>query len=293
MINKQKLKLNNLYLFFLLKKFKFLKNNKNIKPKKIEIVQNFYFFRFYVKFLKIILLKYIFLKNIKNNINIKKLNNVYICSNKIKRINKLTPICIFYKLSNQYYIKNNLNSKIRYNCFKFFKIKKLSKIIIFIKFFNILLYNNNYKYEIKKFNKNSMLIFLTNLIDYNNINLFSSKYLINLLSVSYFDKNFFKNNNLNFYYYNNYYPVFLNKYIYLNFFKKFSHNYNINYILYTNKIVITFLEIFFKKKVFLKVANNKQNKINNEYFNYILNEYRNFQPLYFKKYLILDFVEIV
>ena len=131
--------------------------------------------------------------------------------------------------------------------------------------------------------------------DLNSINFISNKYLINYLNTFDCENNLYlkKIAPSKDYTYNNYYPIFFNKQVYYNFFKKFNYSYKINFILFTNKFIIGFLEYFLKKKFFFKIINNNQYKINNKYLNHIFYEYKNFQPIYFKKYLVFDFIEIL
>lgn len=296
---------NHIYLFFFLKKFKLfinIKKNKILKINKKNILFIYLFLKFYFISIKIVKFKYYFLNFFK--IGLLKIKKNYNKSNKSifsfinRKCNKKLFLNVIFKNENInsvniYYVVSNSNIILD----DFLLYKKSSKIILKTYIYYNIKYNyfikNNKNVVFKSFNKNVFLSYLTSNIDIGYNFFFSNKYLINLFLVSDFNKFIIKGNNNNKYYYNNYYPIFLNKYVYFNFFKKFNFNHNINYIIYTNKIIITFLEFFLKKKIFLKVSNNKINKIKNNYFNHILNEYRNFQPLYFKKFLISDFIEII
>lgn len=145
----------------------------------------------------------------------------------------------------------------------------------------------------------NFLIFLDDYTNFKkNLSFFSNKYLINSINI-------FNTNNINskigysiskkkFHYFNNYYPIFFsNNRSYNSFFNKFKQTYNMNYINLLNKLMINFFELTFKKNVYMKVSNNYYYKIKNSYFIDYLNNYKNFQPHYFKNFLISDFLEII
>lgn len=198
-----------------------MKIKKNTKLIKIEGIHTFYFYKFSIKFMKFLLSKYIFIKNVKksfiNNTNSNKKNCKVFYKKKIKLFSMFfTTISVnYYNIKNIKKIDNNF---ILNRCIK---IIKLNNIIFFFYIFNSFLKVNFFKFNYNVFNKNTLLSFLTNLIDQNNINLFSNKHLIDLLFLSNFDKNFFYNFNKkkSFFFYNNYYPVFFSKYVYINFLK--------------------------------------------------------------------------
>lgn len=244
-------------------------------------------------------------------------NNFFKNSNSLLNFNndKLKNFSIFYN--------SKINSKEFYFLSKNLPMLNLNNLVYFIKPFNntllfgknvdIIIFNKfiknskkiNFSFFIKKIKiKNNFYIYnyiknIVNVNDLFNFSLVSSKYLNNYIYL--FSKNNFliNTNNIkknNKYIYNNYYPVFIYKNdnnLYNLFFKKFKSNLNVNFVLFTNKIIINFIESFSKRRIFIKTLNNFNRKINNYYFKRIVNEHKNYQPLYWKNFMMLDFLDII
>lgn len=202
-----------------------------------------------------------------------------------------------------------------------FKYKcKVNKYIYFYKSFNVTNSNyylnyivikkkflNNFNLNINIFSIFKNIIYLNDLFNENN---FLSNKKLYFLSNNFFLKNlkilddfiinesstkFDIKKNYTLRYFNNYYPIFYTeKKSYNLFMSKFKANLNINFLAYINFYIISFLENFFKKKIFLKISNNFFNKPKNtKNLHQIFDIYKNFQPKYMKMFLIRDFIEII
>lgn len=218
-----------------------------------------------------------------------------------------------FNKSNTYFYKNppfNLTFFLNFSIYK----SNFKKFFLFLFFRNYLTIknvfnvNNKLNFNFEYYKKNIKNIFLNinylndifdknNFLSRNNFTLVNSFFFLKILKVmnnSISKEKFFKNN-FNFFYYNNYYPVlYSNNTVISRFFSKFKINFNVNYFIYFNFYIISFLELFLKKNIFLKISNNFFNKIkkNNQLYSTYLN-YKNYQPKYFKNFLIIDFLDLL
>lgn len=185
---------------------------------------------------------------------------------------------IIYKI--QYFNKKSINkyNNILWNDSHEFRLNFFIKYIINNNDINSKIYTN------EKIN----LMFLSNSFLINNYN------LLYVTNFSWEKRNFVKNFLNKKLTLNNYYPVlFSNKRIYSFFFNKFKFNYNLNYIIFNNKLILNFIEFFSKKKVSITVSNNYFNKLNNPFLLSLLNEYNYFKPVFFKNSSVLNFIEVI
>lgn len=309
-LNKHKLKLFLIFNYYLIDNLFFLKSNyKKINYNNFKHVfycnyKNYNLFNFY---------KDLVFFNFYNNLNYNKNNLKFIIKNKNKQIKHIKNIkFLFFNYSlllDSYFINK-----------KYYSYK-----IIFVKLFyifdlrskkNIYYSFNNKLHKINNFDNFKKLIFsvfknITCLNDFfsNNIifknnfmfsNFFFFKNLFILeenfndsLNINNFERN--KKNNLSLNFYNNYYPIFYShKKSYKLFMSKFKSSLNLNYLIFTNYYVITFLEKLFKKRFFLKLSNNFFNKPSKQFvLNELYNDYKNFQPKYMKGFSLKDFFEII
>lgn len=315
MILKNNKFLINYTIFLILFKYKFLiffSRNVNLIPH-----YNFYKNLCLKNFLKNFLN---FIAFYKTNLNLifmkhKSLDSLFVITKTIKFRLKKT---FFLTKNFSFFLENNYNNntvKLKLINIKIFYINFFLKFSCLVKFFNNFYYllrfvefhKKNIKPEYPKNRNFDLLRYFKNLIYIDdhfsflqkNLNFFSNIYLNSSVTVldNYCVFNSTKpkkNNDKNLFIYNNHYPLnFLNKNLSPSFDKKFKLNNNIDYILYTNKAVITFLEVFLNKKIFIKTTNNNFNKIKNYYFNNFINDFRNYQPAYFKNFLLSDFIEIL
>lgn len=209
-------------------------------------------------------------------------NNFFIKKNEINKINFYLPsvysFILFKKILDLNFFKKSkkrMTSKLNYKN----KINRFKKIFI-----SFVLINDFYR--IKDVNILSNKFFLNNFNLLSNSLLFDRKIILS-------DKNSNKRHPI--YYYNNFYPVFMiSKNNSSKIFSKFKFSDNITYLNYMQQVALNFLEIFFRKKLFLRVTNNHFNSYSGFFsISKIFSEYRNFQPKYMKKYLISDFLELL
>ena len=218
--------------------------------------------------------------------------------------NKCKTLFSLYHVKYTTYFNNYffffLLNKNSYNFINFFKKIKKSK--------NKANLNNNYLYTKAIIKVFKYIIYLNDVFEFNNFNinknlLFSNVFFKNLTvlgnldlgksSFKLFDDSLSRNKNLK--YYNNYYPIFYShKNSYKLFMSKFKSSLNIDFAIFMNFYIVSFLENFFKKRIFLKISNNFFNKPPR--FNSLKrlhNDYKNLKFSYMKQFSLKDFFEII
>ena len=95
--------------------------------------------------------------------------------------------------------------------------------------------------------------------------------------------------------FNNYYPVFFLKNNYIrNFFLKLNSTDDNNYLKFIQLFVLNFFELFFKKKINLKIITNASYIYEYSYYiNYILDDFKNYQPKINKYFYVNEMLEII